>query len=312
MNKQLTSLRILRVCFVAFFCLQVQSAISAPLRIGYNLGVNRVNSETMEAAKAAGISSIEVGFGSYVDGATRAFNNSHEEILQQVKEAKKAADQAGIEIWSIHMPFGKKIDLSLSDEEERRQVVALQKQVLEYCRILQPKIILFHPSWHVELGKREVCKEQLVKSATELNKVVQSMGATMVIENMLGPKLLLGNGKYERALGRTVEEMVEVMNRLPAEIGAAVDMNHIKEPEKLILALGSRLKHVHIADGDGEEERHLLPCSGKGNNDWVAILTALNKVGYEGPFMFESKFENLADLKSCYNTLYQNYTRTLN
>src|SRR5690606_24850002 len=129
----------------------------------------------------------------------------------------------------------------------------------------------------------------------ELNKVVQSMGATMVIENMLGPNLLLDNGKLERPLCRTVEEMVDVMSRMPEEIGAAVDMNHIKEPEKLVLALGSRLKHVHIADGDGEDERHFLPCSSEGNNDWTAILAALDKVGYSGPFMFESKYENIGD-----------------
>ncbi|MEC3880521.1 sugar phosphate isomerase/epimerase family protein [Parapedobacter sp. 10938] len=64
-------------------------------------------------------------------------------------------------------------------------------------------------------------------------------------------------------------------------------MNHIKHPERLIRALGKRLKHVHIADGTGDAENHWLPCSGKGNNDWPAILAALDEAGYAGPFMYE-------------------------
>jgi hexosaminidase len=75
--------------------------------------------------------------------------------------------------------------------------------------------------------------------------------------------------------------------------------------------MGSRLKSVHIADGDGEDERHYFPCSGQGKNDWIAILAALDKVGYKGPFMFESKYENVKSFKECYRTLYQNYINSI-
>lgn len=295
-------------CFYA----QAQSAaVPAQLRTGYNTSIANVNVAAMSEAKATGIDAIEVSLSLYVDKMTYEFTTDEVDILKQVNEAKKAADAAGIEIWSVHMPFSRKIDISLADENARKQVIALHKKMLEYCRILQPKIILFHPSWHLGLNQREVRKASMVKSAIELNKAVQSIGATMVIENMLGPNLLLDNGKMERPLCRTVEETVEIMGRLPKEIGSAIDMNHIKHPEKLILAMGSRLKSVHIADGDGEEERHYFPCSGEGTNDWTAILAALDQVGYTGPFMFETnKYKHISDIRECYDTLYQNYIKT--
>lgn len=315
MNRISRNLKTLLLAAGLFSGLQVlgqPGAVPAQLRTGYNTSIAHVNTATMAAAKAAGIDAIEVSLGVYVDGQTCEVIADEADIIKQVSEAKKAADEAGIEIWSVHMPFSRKIDISLANEAARGKAVGLHKKVLEYCRILQPKIILFHPSWYLKLNQREERKASMVRSALELNEVVQSMGATMVIENMLGPNLLLDNGKMERPLCRTVEETVEIMSRLPQEIGSAIDMNHIKYPERLILAMGKRLKSVHVADGDGEAEHHFFPCSGEGENDWTAILAALDKVGYSGPFMFETKkYSQLSDVKACYDTLYQNYVRTI-
>lgn len=276
-----------------------------PLKIGYALGLTKVSAEQMQYAKSVGVDYVEVSFGGLIDG-NRSFKVSDEEMTELMHRAKKAADDAGIKIWSIHMPFGKHIDLSLTDEAERRQVVALHRKVLGYCKILQPEIILFHPSYYLGLNERVARKNQLIKSATELNKTVRSMKATMVIENMLGPELLV-DAERERPLCRTVEETVEIMNRLPKSIYAAVDMNHIKNPENLIRALGRRLKSVHIADGTGEAENHFFPCSGQGNNNWTEILAALHEARYTGPFLFESAFEDARDLKACYESMYSTF-----
>lgn len=278
-----------------------------PLKIGFNIGSNKITSETMKYAKSVGIDYIETSLSSYVDKGTLTFNKSDDEIIEELKVAKKNAEKAGITIWSIHMPFSEQIDLSLANEANREKVVAFHKKALDFGRILEPKVILFHPSYFLGLGEREARKKQLIKSAVELNEKVKNMKAIMVIENMLGPELLLAGGKRERPLLRTVEEAVEIMGRLPDDIYSAVDMNHIKNPEKLIDALGERIKSVHIADGNGREENHFFPCSGEGSNDWMAILKALNKANYKGPFMFESKYPDLKDLKDCYYTMFDQF-----
>lgn len=301
--------------FLVLSCLLVFPNLSATakndskgLEIGYAISITNVTPEAMHYAKSVGVSSIEIGFGALVDKSTREFTISDEALMERMTNAKKAADDAGINIGSIHMPFGEHIDLSLSNEEDRKDVVIFQKKLLGFLKILKPEVILFHPSWHLGRNERETRKKQFIKSATELDKVVRKMKATMVIENMLGPKLVL-SATRERALCRTVEETVEIMNRLPKTIYSAIDMNHIKQPEKLILAMGSRLKSVHVADGDGLAERHYFPCSGQGENDWTAILAALDEVNYQGPFMFESAHKDVKDLKECYDELHAEYIK---
>lgn len=278
----------------------------APLKIGYGLGIGNFTNEKLTYAKSVGVSYVEASaMGTFLD-ANRKFRLSDEEIIKRLTDAKKAADAAGIKVWSIHMPYGQNIDLSIISEADRQDVVAKHKKLISFLKILEPEVILFHPSYYLDLNERDMRKSQMIKSATELNDAVRGIGATMVIENMLGPELMASNGR-ERPLMRTVEETQEIFARLPKTIDLAIDMNHIKNPEKLIRAMGSRLKTVHIADGTGAAENHFFPCSGEGKNDWNAILAALDEVGYTGPFMYESAFEDEKDFATCYQKLYNNY-----
>lgn len=294
-----------------FFALTIVSTLTAhasgPLDLGYSVAIKNVTPEKMHYAKSVGISCIETSLAEFIDKQNLSFLSSDKEIVESLKAAKLAADEAGIKIWSIHMPFSNKIDLSLADEIARKKVVALHKKVIEFCTILQPEIILFHPSYFLGRNERELRKSQLIKSAKELNKVVKKQGFTMVIENMLGTDLLTADAKREYPLCRDVSETKEIMSKLPESIGSAIDFNHIKNPQELILAMGSRLKTVHVADGDAIKERHYFPCSGEGLNDWNAILLALDKVRYKGPFLYESHIKDVKDLKSCYDTLYKDF-----
>ncbi|CAM3655998.1 TIM barrel protein [Pontibacter korlensis] len=278
----------------------------APLQIGYGLAISKFTPEKLAYAKSVGVSFVEAsGMSLFLDG-NRNFKLSDEEIIKRLTDAKKAADAAGIKVWSVHMPYGQHIDLSILNEADRQDVVAKHTKLISFLRILEPEVILFHPSYYLGLNERDRRKSQLIKSATELDKAVQSINATMVLENMLGPELQASNGR-ERPLMRTVEETVEIFNRLPKSIYSAIDMNHIKNPENLIKAMGSRLKTVHIADGTGAAENHFFPCSGEGKNDWNAILAALEAVEYTGPFMYESAYEDEKDFATCYQSLYTNY-----
>lgn len=104
---------------------------------------------------------------------------------------------------------------------------------------------------------------QLVRSVGELLPDAKKIGARVVIENMLGYELVK-DGNYERPLGRTVEEVLHIMSLVPREVDAAVDTNHIDNPELLISALGRRVRTIHVSDGDGRSECHELPGPGPG------------------------------------------------
>lgn len=312
MKKKMTNVLFIPLLFLFFNppkLLAQNESLPESLKVGFSTSISKITPERMGYAKSVGISCIQIGVGNWVDRKKCNFTVSEKEIEREIRRVKIVTDSVGIKVWAIHMPFGRGIDLSLLNEAKRKKVIALHKKVLEFCRILKPRIVLFHPSWYLSLNAREKHIDQLLKSVMELKDAVKNIGATMVIENMTGPKLyVVSHGvKYERPLCRTVAETIKIMNKLPSDVYAAVDMNHILHPEKLILALGSRLKFVHIADGDGAHEHHYLPCSGKGMNDWMAIFDALYKAGYTGPFMYECHYKDVQDLVVCYNLMYNKY-----
>lgn len=280
------------------------------LKIGYSLSINQFNDEKLSYAKSVGIDYVEAAAITSLFNSNGQINKTDAQLEKLFTDGKAALDRNGVVVWSIHMAYGQNVDISLIDEGSRKDVVERHKKVLNYIKLLKPKYILFHPSYYLEPNQRDLRKNQLIKSLIELDEYVRSIGSTLVVENMLGPELM--SGERERPLMRTVEECQEIFNRLPATIGLAVDMNHITQPEKLIRAMGDRLKTVHIADGSGRAENHYLPCSGLGANNWVEILKALDEVNYEGVFMYECDYNDEKELVQCYDSLFQNYVKAIN
>ena len=228
------------------------------LKVGSSSGifgpVTNWTYETFAEAKRAGIDAIEIS-------ASTLFLNKEmtddRQIEARCRQLKRDLKRAGIEIWSVHMPFGREIDLSQTDEAVRQRSVELHRRVLRFCKILSPRIVLFHPSWYLGHGERDARIAQLVRSVGELLPDAKKIGARVVIENMLGYELVK-DGNYERPLGRTVEEVLHIMSLVPREVDAAVDTNHIDNPELLISALGRRVRTIHVSDGDGRSE-----CEGR-------------------------------------------------
>lgn len=283
--------------------------IDLPLKVGYSIpiGGDKFELENLEYAKSVGVDYVEVsGMGTFV-GKDGEFKMSDEEIKKRLQWAKENADKAGIKIWSVHMPFGEHIDLSLVNEKDRSDVVAVQGKLTEFLEILEPKYLVYHPSWYLSLDERGRRKQQLIKSVEKLDEKAQNINATMLLENMLGPELLK-NKDQERPLMRNIQEVEEMLARLPESVDIVIDLNHIKNPEHLIETVGDRLKSLHVNDGTGEREDHYFPCSKKGKQAWDHIFSALEKVGYEGVFMYETtEYEDEKNLKSCYSSLYQSF-----
>ncbi|TJY67850.1 sugar phosphate isomerase/epimerase [Sphingobacterium alkalisoli] len=277
--------------------------------IGYALDFQKISLERMQYAKSLGINYIELSGVSAVLGKDLSIKDSAISWTQKIDSLKDILDASGMKVWSIHMPFSKQMDLSILDEDTRQKVIEAHLQVVALFRPLKPQIVLFHPSYYLEKGEREHRVTQLIKSVKELYKGVRDHGAKMVVENMLGPQLTVG--ERERPLLRTVAECQEIFKHFPKQVGLAVDMCHIALPEKLLLAFGKRVKTLHVSNGNGQAEYHYLPCDSRGENNWVAIFKALDQIGYSGVFMHECKYADEQELVDCYQTLWNQYLNTL-
>jgi hexosaminidase len=70
------------------------------------------------ALKQAGITAVEFGIGRA--DTPEAAGEAHK-LARKVREL---ATGAGVEIWSVHIPFAKDLDISNADESQRQQVIA--------------------------------------------------------------------------------------------------------------------------------------------------------------------------------------------
>src|SRR5205807_10185084 len=80
-----------------------------------------------------------------------------------------------------------------------------------------------------------------------------------------------------------VEEIVEA-----ADIGICLDVGHAYldgDVVETIETVSEHLLAVEIDDNQGRADDHLLPLDG--SIDWPATLTSVQKVGYDGPLIFE-------------------------
>ena len=83
-----------------------------------------------------------------------------------------------------------------------------------------------------------------------------------------------------------VEDDLEGLEGRP--VGVCLDFGHAHLDGDLIDAIETVSEHfvtAHVHDNRGRSDDHLVPF--EGTIDWPSALTAVQKVGYEGPLIFE-------------------------
>jgi sugar phosphate isomerase/epimerase len=86
------------------------------------------------------------------------------------------------------------------------------------------------------------------------------------------------------------QSMLRLLERAGSpNLGFNFDPSHLfpsgDMPHFTVLMLGDRIFNTHFSDNDGQTNAHWRP--GRGKIDWVAILSALESVGYAGPLTLE-------------------------
>ena len=220
--------------------------------------------------KNAGIDYAELGLRApqfYADSPER------EEFCRHIKEA---ASEAGVKIWSIHIPYGKQWDISDPFETIRQDVIERHQKLFEIFEILQPEKAIIHPSYEPNPAEeREARLEACRKSLSVLAAEAKAYGVELVIECL--PRTCLGNSS---------EEILWLLEG-NENLGVCCDVNHLlkETPEEFIQKVGKGITTLHISDYDGLDERHWPP--GKGIIDWNLVIGNLLSAGYSGPFLLE-------------------------
>ncbi len=226
--------------------------------------------------------------------------NKEEEILNFpfVKEACKIALDLGVTVSSAHLPFSVSWwDFASPNETNRVDAVNSFKRAVDSFGEFLPPILVVHPSAKPKEGEeRQIRLNSLTKSMQEICNYTPSY---ICVENMVNDGLL-----------NKISEAKELLNAA-AKLFMTIDVNHslLQPPEEYILQIGSKVKNLHISDNDGLKEQHWLPK--KGVINFQKVLSALEKVGYNGTFNYELSLDKngitYKDIKDNFEQLFNEY-----
>ena len=248
--------------------------VNTPYTLGTSLAIN--SSQTLaqlKRIKDAGIEWVEVTCNSFQRNIPEA------EWETRAENIRKLISQLGLKVWSCHLPYSKTLDISLPDEEQRAESIAIQKRMIRLCgEKFHPQRLILHPSSEpIGDADRAGRLANARASIGELLPVAREIGAVLCIENL--PRT---------CLGRVTSEMLYLLEPYP-DLRVCFDTNHLllETHEQYFRDLGDRIGTVHVSDYDRVDERHALP--GDGVIDWPAFHYMLRSSGYDGIFMFEVK-----------------------
>ncbi len=233
--------------------------------------VGKADLEAFKAMKAAGIDAVELSFN------FDTYMNKMDFARNWQKYVDYAAE-ADIELWSIHLPFSRSLDISSMKDEFRAIALYTNRTLIEAAGKAGIKVAVLHPS--SEPITDEDRPERLRRSREAiimLKEECDKAGMKLAVENL--PRTCLCNRS---------SEMIELLQGTGA--GIVFDTNHslIEENVAFLSALVDSVIPIytlHISDYDFVDERHRLP--GDGMNNWKGIFEQLERAGYSGPLLYE-------------------------
>ena len=196
-------------------------------------------------------------------------------------------DDTRLTLRSMHAPIARDyvngswkdgLSLAATDESQRKAAIEETLATLDVAAAVRYSTLVVHggvPEPHG--GPADNHLASLVRSLEELSPVAQQYGVRLAVEVI--PNAL----STPSALVDLIESDIDA-----ADLGICMDVGHARLMGDVVDAIETCSGHLittHLHDNRGRNDDHLVP--GKGVIDWDATLLALQKIGYDGAWMFE-------------------------
>jgi len=248
--------------------------ISTRLYHGHRLG-----REHLREIAAAGFAAIELV-------ATRTHVDYHNEAA--TADLQQWLAEAGLTLTSVHAPVaegftagrsGPALNLASPDAGVRERALDEATRALHIARRLPFATLVVHAGVlrAQQQGAGENSRDAARRSIDALMSAAQPLGVTIAVE------LIANELSRSAALVHFVEDVLD-----SGAAGICLDLGHAQLEGDLGDAIDHVSEHiavVHAHDNRGRSDDHLVPFDG--TIDWPAAMTALQKVGYEGPVILE-------------------------
>ena len=240
------------------------------LRLGISsCGMQELTEQNFIDMKNAGVKELELSF------------KPEKYTVLDWKGIKEKADKYGINLWTLHLPFGPfdKINPADSNPEVNNNTVSYLGDLIKKGAEIGIKIAVIHPSGEpIEEKDRENQLDTAGKTLSKLADIAEKYDVTIAVEDL--PRTCLGRDSYD------IKKLISYDERLRV----CFDTNHLPEQDNVefIKDIGNKIITTHVSDYDKLNERHWVP--GEGIVAWVELIKALEEIGYEGPILYELGF----------------------
>ena len=195
--------------------------------------------------------------------------------------------EAGVTLHSVHAPvsesflggrWGHALTLASADEATRARALGEAERALQVARRIPFGVFVVHlgiPRTQ-QPSPTDNSRDGARRSIERLRELAEPLGVRIAIE-------IIPN-----ELSRAGSLVHFVENVLEAEVGICLDFGHAHLDGDLIEAIETVSEHLittHVHDNRGRTDDHLVPF--EGTIEWMGAMIAVQKVGYEGPLVFE-------------------------
>ena len=227
--------------------------------------------DTLRPIGAAGFTTIEV--------STAPHHFDYMDPMGAQALSRRIVEE-GLQVHSLHAPFGHDIDITSSEECIRSTSFDRLTRSADALATLGGRFLVIHPGG--EDPRWAWTRERSIGLAAEglrrMAEVCRERGLTLAVETPL-PHLLGGHP----------DDFDWILQQIPeTEVGVCVDTSHCSLGGHLfesLLRLSPHLVHVQASDNHGVNDDHLVP--GWGVIDWPRVCATLDAIGYGGVFMLE-------------------------
>jgi len=179
--------------------------------------------------------------------------------------------------------FGPGRELVAADDETIERTQSYVRSALDIAArqgselVIGPLYTSVGRTWRMEPGERAGVVATLRENLAPLVEHAATVGVPLALEPL---------NRYETSLFTTTEQLLELLDGMPAEgVGLNLDTYHMNIEEKTLdgaLRLaGDRLLHLQVCGND-------RGAPGDDHLDWDGIRTTLAAIGYRGLLGFES------------------------
>lgn len=231
--------------------------------------------ESFALAKDAGFDGVEVALDEVGELSLTTTD-------AELAEIRRAAEECGIELYSVASGLYWNYWLTADSEEERERAKAIVRRHLDVAKALGCDTILVVPgSVNVDFADPEkvvdykTAYERSLEALNELKGYAEEVGVSIGVENVWNKFLT------------SPMEMNDFLDKIGSDfVGSYFDVGNVVFngfPEHWIRILGNKIKKVHFKDyRKAAGGLHGFVDLLAGDVDYPAVMQALADVGYDG------------------------------